>query len=75
VADANPACYYSYAMAQALLFQLHHHIAREILKQDPHDTDYSGHREGCEGDRRLLRSVARWLEQQDQGRKVTLPEL
>ncbi len=41
----NPAFYYSYAVAQALLFQLHDHIAREILKQDPHDTDYFGHRE------------------------------
>jgi peptidyl-dipeptidase A len=38
----NPAFYYSYAVAQALLFQLHDHIAREILKQDPHDTDYFG---------------------------------
>ena len=26
-------------------FQLHDHIAREILHQDPHDTDYYGHRE------------------------------
>ena len=41
----NPAFYYSYAAAQALLFQLHDHIARKILKQDPHDTDYFGHRE------------------------------
>jgi peptidyl-dipeptidase A len=40
----NPAFYYSYAVAQALLFQLHDHIAREILKQDPHDTDYFGHK-------------------------------
>ncbi len=38
----NPAFYYSYAVAEALLFQLHDHIAREILKQDPHDTDYFG---------------------------------
>ena len=41
----NPAFYYSYAVAQALLFQLHDHIAREILKQDPHDTDYFGHKD------------------------------
>lgn len=40
----NPAFYYSYAVAQALLFQLHDHIAREMLKQDPHDTDYFGHK-------------------------------
>lgn len=41
----NPGFYYSYAVAQALLFQLHDHIAREILKQDPHDTDYFGHKD------------------------------
>jgi peptidyl-dipeptidase A len=41
----NPAFYYSYAVAEALLFQLHDHIAREILRQDPHDTDYYGHKD------------------------------
>lgn len=34
--------YYDYALSQALLFQLHNHIARNILKQTPHDTDYYG---------------------------------
>ena len=34
--------YYDYALSQALLFQLHNHIARNILKQNPHDTDYYG---------------------------------
>jgi peptidyl-dipeptidase A len=34
--------YYDYALSQALLFQLHNHIATNILKQDPHDTDYYG---------------------------------
>jgi peptidyl-dipeptidase A len=34
--------YYDYAISQALLFQLHNHIAKNILKQDPHDTDYYG---------------------------------
>ena len=38
----DPAQYYDYALSQALLFQLHDHIAREILHQDPHDTDYFG---------------------------------
>jgi peptidyl-dipeptidase A len=38
----DPAQYYDYALAEALLFQLHVHVAREILKQDPHDTDYYG---------------------------------
>jgi peptidyl-dipeptidase A len=41
----DPAQYYDYALSYALLFQLHDHIARKILKQDPHDTDYYGHRE------------------------------
>jgi len=34
--------YYDYALSQALLFQLHEHIAMHILKQNPHDTDYYG---------------------------------
>jgi peptidyl-dipeptidase A len=36
--------YYDYALSQALLFQLHNHIATNILKQNPHDTDYYGSR-------------------------------
>ena len=40
----DPAQYYDYAIANALLFQMHDHIARNILKQDPHDTDYYGNR-------------------------------
>jgi len=38
----DPAQYYDYALSEALLFQMHDHIAREILEQDPHDTDYFG---------------------------------
>ena len=38
----DPAQYYDYALSQALLFQLHDHIARQILHQDPHDSDYFG---------------------------------
>jgi peptidyl-dipeptidase A len=41
----DPAQYYDYALSYALLFQLHDHIARQILHQDPHDTDYYGHKE------------------------------
>jgi peptidyl-dipeptidase A len=41
----DPGQYYDYALSNALLFQLHDHIAREILEQDPHDTDYFGSRE------------------------------
>lgn len=38
----DPGQYYDYALSYALLFQLHDHIARRILQQDPHDTDYWG---------------------------------
>jgi peptidyl-dipeptidase A len=38
----DPGQYYDYALSYALLFQLHEHIARNILAQDPYDTDYWG---------------------------------
>jgi peptidyl-dipeptidase A len=38
----DPGQYYDYALSYALLFQMHDHIARRILEQDPHDTDYYG---------------------------------
>ena len=38
----DPAQYYDYAIATVLKFQLHDHIARNILKQDPHDCNYYG---------------------------------
>jgi peptidyl-dipeptidase A len=41
----DPGQYYDYALSFALLFQLHDHIARNILQQDPHDTDYYGNRQ------------------------------
>ena len=100
----DPAQYYDYALSYALLFQLHDHIARQILHQDPHDTDYYGHREVgafltrlmAPGATRPWREVLRettgreldgkamveyfepvyvWLQQQNRGRKVTLPDL
>jgi peptidyl-dipeptidase A len=40
----DPAQYYDYALSFAILFQLHNHIARNILNQDPRDTDYYGNR-------------------------------
>lgn len=49
----DPAEYYDYAVSQAILFQLHERIARDLLGQDPHDTDYWGRSEV--GD--LLRTV------------------
>jgi peptidyl-dipeptidase A len=41
----DPAQYYDYAIATVLKFQLHDHIARNILKQDPHDCNYFGNSE------------------------------
>lgn len=41
----DPAQYYDYAMSYILLFQFHMHIAREILEQDPHNTNYYGSEE------------------------------
>ncbi len=40
----DPAQYYDYALSYVLLFQLHDHIARKILQQDPHATDYYGNK-------------------------------
>ncbi len=36
----DPAGYYDYALSYVLLFQLHNHIATQILGEDPHDTNY-----------------------------------
>ena len=41
----DPAQYYDYAIATVLKFQLHDHIARAILKQDPRDCNYHGNKE------------------------------
>jgi peptidyl-dipeptidase A len=100
----DPAQYYDYALSYALLFQLHDHIAREILHQDPHDTDYYGNHEVGAFLKRLMapgasrpwRTVLKettgreldgkamveyfaplyhWLQQQNRGRKATLPEI
>lgn len=38
----DPAQYYDYALATVLKYQLHEHIARKILKQDPHACNYYG---------------------------------
>jgi peptidyl-dipeptidase A len=37
--------YYDYAMSYVLLFQMHDYIANQILKQDPHATNYYGSKE------------------------------
>jgi peptidyl-dipeptidase A len=41
----DAAQYYDYAISYVLLFQFHDHIARNILKQDPHATNYYGNKE------------------------------
>jgi peptidyl-dipeptidase A len=40
----DAAQYYDYSMSNVLLFQFHDHIAKEILKQDPHATNYWGNK-------------------------------
>lgn len=41
----DAAQYYDYALSYVLLFQIHDHIAKEILHQDPHATNYFGSKE------------------------------
>lgn len=40
----DAAQYYDYALSYVILFQLHDHIAKNILKQDPHATNYFGNK-------------------------------
>ncbi len=49
----SPGRYYDYALSFVLLHQLHDHVARKVLRQDPRDTDYTGRKEVGE----FLRSV------------------
>jgi peptidyl-dipeptidase A len=44
ISDA-PAYYFSYALATVIQYQLHDHIAREILKQDPRRCNYAGNKD------------------------------
>ena len=100
----DAAQYYDYAISYVLLFQLHDHIARNILKQDPHATNYYGSKEvgafltsilspGGTRDWRELTKEATgselsaqamlnyfeplmaYLQEQNQGRTHTLPDL
>ena len=41
----DPAQYYDYALASVILFQFHDHIAKEILHQDVHATNYYGNKD------------------------------
>lgn len=54
----DPASYYDYALSYVLLFQLHDHIAHNILREDPHDTNYYGRREVGDFLRSMMRTGA-----------------
>lgn len=41
----DAAQYYDYALSFIILFQLHDHIARNLLNEDPRDTNYFGRRD------------------------------
>lgn len=41
----DPGQYYDYALASVLMFQFHDHIAKNILHQDPHATNYFGNKQ------------------------------
>jgi peptidyl-dipeptidase A len=100
----DAAQYYDYAISYVLLFQLHDHIATNILKQDPHATNYYGSKEvgaflttilspgGTRDWRELTREATgadlsaaamlryfeplmAYLQEQNQGRTHTLPDL
>jgi peptidyl-dipeptidase A len=57
----DAAQYYDYAISYVLLMQLHDHIARQILHQDPHATNYYGSQEVG----RFLADIMRPGESQD----------
>ena len=50
----DSAQYYDYALSNVLLFQLHDHIAHDILNEDPRDTNYYGKTEVGDFLKRLL---------------------
>src|SRR5690606_35207824 len=41
----DAAQYYDYALSFAIMFQIHNHIAKNILKEDPRATNYYGNKE------------------------------
>ncbi len=55
----NPAYYYSYGWATVFKFQLHDHICRNILKQDPRNANYAGNQEVGAFLQKILRKGAR----------------
>jgi peptidyl-dipeptidase A len=41
----DPAGYYDYSLAFLIKYQLHNYIAKNILRQDPHECNYYGNKE------------------------------
>ncbi|TLV03960.1 M2 family metallopeptidase [Dyadobacter luticola] len=60
----DPAQYYDYSISNILLFQVHDHIAKNILKQDPHATNYWGSKPAGDFLRKLMRpgATVEWRE-------------
>ncbi len=54
----DPAQYYDYALSFVILFQLHDHIAKKILHQDPHATNYYGNKKVGEFLKEIMRPGA-----------------
>ncbi|MBL3654760.1 M2 family metallopeptidase [Fulvivirga sediminis] len=54
----DAAQYYDYALSYALLFQIHSHIAKNILHQDPRATNYFGSKATGEFLHKLLKTGA-----------------
>ena len=54
----DAAQYYDYALSSVLLFQLHDHIAKTILHENPRDTNYFGRQDVGEFLQRILRPGA-----------------
>jgi len=60
----DAAQYYDYALSYAILFQLHQHIAENILKQNPRATNYFGNKEAGDFLKKIMEtgSVKDWRE-------------
>ncbi len=54
----TPAYYYNYSIASILQFQLHQFIADSILHEDPHATNYWGHKEVGDFLKKMMRPGA-----------------
>lgn len=52
----DPAQYYKYSIAFAIKWQLHMHICKTILKQDPHNANYYGNKKAGEFLLKIMRS-------------------